>query len=163
MPNVPYFHVDAFADRAFGGNQAAVMLLDSWLDDAVLQAIGAENNFAETAFLVPDASDAADYELTWFTPTSTVDLCGHATLASGHVVLTALAAERETVSFSSFSTFANCSLRVSASAGPVGKSERRPGRRSASFPASQSAILAGSLDTRPRPFCWIRSDASPSV
>ena len=100
MPNVPYFHVDAFADRAFGGNQAAVMLLDSWPDDAVLQAIGAENNFAETAFLVPDASDAADYELTWFTPTSTVDLCGHATLASGHVVLTALAPERETVSFS---------------------------------------------------------------
>ena len=78
MPTVPYFHVDAFADKAFAGNQAAVMLLESWPDDAVLQAIGGENNFAETAFLLPCADDEADYELTWFTPTSTVDLCGHA-------------------------------------------------------------------------------------
>ncbi len=99
MPTVPYYHVDAFADRAFAGNQAAVMLLDAWPDDAVLQDIGAENNFAETAFLVPDATGAADYELTWFTPTSTVDLCGHATLASGHVVLSAVHPDSDTVRF----------------------------------------------------------------
>ena len=85
---MPYWHVDAFAAEAFAGNQAAVMLLDRWLDDAVLQAIGAENMFAETAFLVPDASGAADWELRWFTPALEVRLCGHATLASGHVLLT---------------------------------------------------------------------------
>jgi PhzF family phenazine biosynthesis protein len=82
-----YFHVDAFADRAFGGNQAAVMPLSAWPDDALLQAIGAENNFAETAFYLPDTSGQADYELRWFTPTLEVALCGHATLASGHVIL----------------------------------------------------------------------------
>jgi predicted PhzF superfamily epimerase YddE/YHI9 len=84
---IPYWHVDAFSARALAGNQAAVMTLDAWLDDAVLQAIGAENLFAETAFVVPDASGAADWELRWFTPQVEVALCGHATLASGHVLL----------------------------------------------------------------------------
>ncbi|MCB2087821.1 MAG: PhzF family phenazine biosynthesis protein [Sphingomonadaceae bacterium] len=84
---LPYWHVDAFADRPFAGNQAAVMPLDEWLDDAVLQAIAEENNFAETAFLVKDASGAVDWELRWFTPTCEIRLCGHATLASGHVLL----------------------------------------------------------------------------
>lgn len=84
---LPYYHVDAFADRPFTGNQAAVMPLESWLDDDVLQAIGEENNFAETAFYLRDESGEADYELRWFTPTIEVALCGHATLASGHVVL----------------------------------------------------------------------------
>ncbi|KPF92756.1 PhzF family phenazine biosynthesis protein [Novosphingobium sp. AAP83] len=69
------------------GNQAAVMMLEAWLDDATLQAIGAENMFAETAFLVPDHTGAADFELRWFTPAVEVAMCGHATLASGHVVL----------------------------------------------------------------------------
>jgi PhzF family phenazine biosynthesis protein len=87
MTSIPYTHVDAFADRPFTGNQAAVMPLDAWLDDAVLQAIGEENNFAETAFIIPDASGQADYELRWFTPAVEIALCGHATLASGHVVL----------------------------------------------------------------------------
>jgi PhzF family phenazine biosynthesis protein len=85
--NLPYWHVDAFAARPFAGNQAAVMLLDEWLPDEVLQAIGEENNFAETAFLLPDATGAADWELRWFTPALEVRLCGHATLASGHVLL----------------------------------------------------------------------------
>lgn len=84
---VPYWHVDAFADRPFCGNQAAVMILETWPDDAVLQAIGEENNFAETAFLVRDASAAADWELRWFTPTVEIRLCGHATLAAGYVLL----------------------------------------------------------------------------
>ncbi|MEE4539584.1 MAG: PhzF family phenazine biosynthesis protein [Erythrobacter sp.] len=84
---IPYWHVDAFSATPFGGNQAAVMVLDAWLDDPTLQAVGEENNFAETAFLVRDESDAADWELRWFTPTDEVALCGHATLASGHVIL----------------------------------------------------------------------------
>ena len=87
MTSLPYFHVDAFADRPFSGNQAAVMPLDAWLDDAVLQAIGEENAFAETAFYIRDATGEADYELRWFTPSVEVRMCGHATLASGHVML----------------------------------------------------------------------------
>lgn len=87
MSVIPFHQVDAFADRPFTGNPAAVMLLDAWLADDVLQAIAAENNLSETAFLVPDASGAADQELRWFTPTVEVALCGHATLASGHVLL----------------------------------------------------------------------------
>ena len=87
MTNLPYFHVDAFADRPFTGNQAAVMPLERWLDDATLQALGEENNFAETAFYLPDDSGKADYELRWFTPTVEIALCGHATLASGHIIL----------------------------------------------------------------------------
>ncbi len=87
MTDLRYFHVDAFAERPFTGNQAAVMPLDEWLDDAVLQAIGEENNFAETAFYVPDHSGAADYELRWFTPSVEIRLCGHATLASGQIIM----------------------------------------------------------------------------
>ena len=85
---IPYWHVDAFSAHPFGGNQAAVMLLDEWLPDDVLVKIGAENMFAETAFLVCDESGEADWELRWFTPTSEIRLCGHATLASGHMLLT---------------------------------------------------------------------------
>ena len=88
MTKLPYWHVDAFADRPFAGNQAAVMPLDAWLPDEVLQAIAEENNFAETAFVVPDEMGEADWRLRWFTPTSEVRMCGHATLASGHVLLT---------------------------------------------------------------------------
>ncbi len=85
--SLPYYHVDAFADRPFAGNQAAVMPLEQWLPDEVLQAIGEENNFAETAFVVPDESGEADWELRWFTPACEIRLCGHATLASGHVLM----------------------------------------------------------------------------
>ena len=91
---IPYWHVDAFAAATFGGNQAAVMVLEQWLPDATLQAIAAENLFAETAFVVRDDSGAADWELRWFTPTSEVALCGHATLASGHVLLQRGGADR---------------------------------------------------------------------
>lgn len=95
---IPFTQVDAFAGAPFTGNPAAVMPLDAWLDDATLQAIAAENNLAETAFLVPEDGGEADYELRWFTPTTEVVLCGHATLASGHVVLGA-EPERERVRF----------------------------------------------------------------
>lgn len=78
--------VDAFADRPFTGNAAAVVPLETWLPDETMQAIASENNLSETAFTVPTNGDA-DYELRWFTPTTEVALCGHATLASGHVLL----------------------------------------------------------------------------
>ena len=81
-----FVQVDAFADRPFTGNPAAVIPLDAWLPDATMQAIAMENNLSETAFTVPTGGDA-DYELRWFTPTTEVALCGHATLASGHVLI----------------------------------------------------------------------------
>lgn len=80
---IPYFQVDAFASKAFEGNPAGVCLLDHWLPDTVLQAIAAENNLSETAFLV---SGQEGYELRWFTPEVEVDLCGHGTLASAHII-----------------------------------------------------------------------------
>lgn len=84
---IPFAQIDAFTDTPFAGNPAAVMPLAAWLDDATLQRIAAENNLSETAFLVPDAGGTADFELRWFTPASEVVMCGHATLASGHFVL----------------------------------------------------------------------------
>ncbi|MGI4730757.1 MAG: PhzF family phenazine biosynthesis protein [Janthinobacterium lividum] len=98
MMRLPFTQVDAFADRPFAGNPAAVMPLDAWLDDQTLQAIAIENNLSETAFFIRDATGEADYELRWFTPGNEVVLCGHATLASGHVVLSGDPA-RDTVRF----------------------------------------------------------------
>jgi PhzF family phenazine biosynthesis protein len=95
---LPFSQIDAFADAPFTGNPAAVMPLDQWLDDDVLQKIATENNLSETAFLLPDASGEADYELRWFTPAVEVVMCGHATLASGHAILSADPA-RERVTF----------------------------------------------------------------
>lgn len=77
------YQVDAFASRVFEGNPAAVVPLPSWLDDTVLQAIAEENNLAETAFFVPSTKG---FHLRWFTPIIEVDLCGHATLATAHVL-----------------------------------------------------------------------------
>ena len=91
------WQVDAFADRPFGGNPAAVVPLESWLDDAVLQAIANENNLAETAFLV--RREAGLYDLRWFTPTVEVPLCGHATLASAWVIFAELAPKLPAVRF----------------------------------------------------------------
>lgn len=94
--SIPLYQVDAFTDKPFGGNPAAVMPLKSWLPDAALQAIAAENNLAETAFFVPQGND---YHLRWFTPTIEMDLCGHATLASGEIVLNHLEKNRDKVAF----------------------------------------------------------------
>jgi PhzF family phenazine biosynthesis protein len=77
------YQVDAFASEIFKGNPAAVMPLDEWLPDETLQAIAMENNVAETAYFLPGDDG---YQLRWFTPTVEVDLCGHATLASAHVL-----------------------------------------------------------------------------
>ena len=87
MTSTPFFQVDAFADRPLTGNPAAVMPLERWLDDALMQAIAAENNLSETAFTVPREGGEADYDLRWFTPAAEVELCGHATLAAGHVLI----------------------------------------------------------------------------
>ncbi len=90
---IPFVQIDAFASVPFNGNPAAVMMLETWLPDTTLQAIAAENNLAETAFLVPCADlETADFDLRWFTPAVEVALCGHATLASGHLVLSAIPA-----------------------------------------------------------------------
>lgn len=84
MTTLRLWQVDAFAPRRFAGNPAAVVPLDDWLPDATLQAIAAENNLAETAFL--KRLGAARWHLRWFTPTVEIRLCGHATLASGYVI-----------------------------------------------------------------------------
>jgi PhzF family phenazine biosynthesis protein len=88
VTSIPFFQVDAFADRPLTGNPAAVMPLEKWLDEATMQAIAAENNLSETAFTVPSESADFDYDLRWFTPAAEVELCGHATIASGHILMT---------------------------------------------------------------------------
>jgi PhzF family phenazine biosynthesis protein len=92
----PIYQLDAFTSHRFAGNPAAVMLLEAFLPDAMLQSIAAENNLAETAFLVR-AGD--DYQLRWFTPVLEVPLCGHATLASAAVVMERLEPSRQRVIF----------------------------------------------------------------
>ncbi|MES1990564.1 MAG: PhzF family phenazine biosynthesis protein [Pseudomonadota bacterium] len=94
------YQVDAFASRAFEGNPAAVVPLTSWLADDVMQAIAAENNLAETAFFVPEGGA---YRLRWFTPAVEVPLCGHATLASAHVLFTHLGHEQAEIHFETLS------------------------------------------------------------
>jgi PhzF family phenazine biosynthesis protein len=106
---VPLFQVDAFTSRRFAGNPAAVMVMDSFPDDAVMQMIAAENNLSETAFLV---AHGTDYRLRWFTPLVEVPLCGHGTLASAAVVMERLAPERRQVVFHT----ASGALRVRRSA-----------------------------------------------
>jgi len=97
---IPIFQIDVFTSRRFGGNPAAVMPMKTFLADAILQAIAAENNLAETAFLVPENGD---YRLRWFTPRVEVPLCGHATLASAAVVMERLESGRNHVVFHSAS------------------------------------------------------------
>jgi PhzF family phenazine biosynthesis protein len=83
MKKIKIFQVDAFTDHLFSGNPAAVCLPDNWLDDAVMQSVAAENNLAETAFVITGGDH---FGIRWFTPTVEVDLCGHATLASAYVI-----------------------------------------------------------------------------
>lgn len=78
------YQIDAFTEQLFAGNPAAVCPLDAWPADEIMQAVAAENNLSETAFLVPEGEG---YRLRWFTPAVEVDLCGHATLATGHLLL----------------------------------------------------------------------------
>ncbi len=98
--STPIFQVDAFTTRRFAGNPAAVMVMEVFPADSVLRALAAENNLAETAFLVPEGRD---YRVRWFTPTVEEPLCGHATLASAAVVMERLEPGRTDVVFSSCS------------------------------------------------------------
>ena len=93
---IPYFEIDAFTDRRFSGNPAGVCLLPHSLPDATLQNIGAENNLAETAFVV---ARGEEFDLRWFTPTIEMDLCGHATLAAAFVLFREVCRNKNTVRF----------------------------------------------------------------
>ncbi|MEJ2121891.1 MAG: PhzF family phenazine biosynthesis protein [Alphaproteobacteria bacterium] len=94
--SIPVYQVDAFTDRVFAGNPAAVCPLDAWLEAEVMQAIATENNLSETAFFVPDGSEFA---IRWFTPVDEIDLAGHPTLATAHVIFSALQPGRDAVTF----------------------------------------------------------------
>src|ERR1700684_3766824 len=94
--STPIYQLDAFTTRRFAGNPAAVMLMEAYPPYSVMCALAAENNLAETAFLVPEGSD---YRLRWFTPKVEVPLCGHATLASAAVVMERLEPKRDQVIF----------------------------------------------------------------
>ncbi len=97
---IPLYQVDAFGDGLFSGNPACVCPLDEWLDDELLQQIAAENNVPETAFFVPEEGG---FHLRWFTPTVEIRLCGHATLASAHVLFSHLKRPGDEIRFSSLS------------------------------------------------------------
>jgi PhzF family phenazine biosynthesis protein len=98
---IQLYQVDAFTDRVFGGNPAAVCILEEWPEDSLMQAIAAENNLSETAFAV--ASDAG-YQIRWFTPESEVDLCGHATLAAAHVLFQQASFPGDRIAFQSMAS-----------------------------------------------------------
>jgi PhzF family phenazine biosynthesis protein len=140
---LPIYQVDAFADAVFGGNPAAVVPMKDWLPDAVLQSIAAENNLAETAFLVEEGDT---YALRWFTPTVEVELCGHATLAAAAIVFQFLKPASRQVSF------------TTRWAGPLAVSHRPDGFLEMDFPArpidtpAELPGLAEALGATPREF-----------
>jgi len=99
---LPLYQIDAFANRPFEGNPAAVCPLDRWLDDEILQAIAMENNLSETAFFVAiDEERDGGYQIRWFTPVCEIDLCGHATLASAYLIFNILGSAQNEISFQS--------------------------------------------------------------
>src|ERR1700694_2911443 len=99
----PIYQVDAFAERIFKGNPAAVVPLPSWPEDSLMQQIAMENNLSETAFFVRNGTGRGGpegaYHLRWFTPEYEMDLCGHATLASAHILFTELGHKEDTINF----------------------------------------------------------------
>ncbi|MDN3658538.1 PhzF family phenazine biosynthesis protein [Ferruginibacter paludis] len=99
--NLALYQVDAFANRLFSGNPAAVIPLQQWLDDTVMQNIALENNLSETVFFVPSGTAGADYDIRWFTPEVEINLCGHATLASAYVLFSILGFDKNAVRFNS--------------------------------------------------------------
>src|ERR1700730_428078 len=94
--NIPIYQADAFTNKLFGGNPAAICPLDEWLPDEIMQKIAIENNLAETAFFVKNETG---YKLRWFTPEYEIDLCGHATLASAHILFTQLGHKADAIHF----------------------------------------------------------------
>ena len=121
---IPIFQIDAFTAKTFGGNPAAVCPLSGWLEEATLQAIAAENNLPQTAYIVPAGSDGG-YDIRWFTPAAEVSLCGHATVASAYVIFNKLRPGTDRVTFGSKS-------------GPLPVS-RHNGRITLDFPARPPA------------------------
>lgn len=97
MKNLLLYQVDAFTDHLFGGNPAAVIPLDAFLKDELMQEIAAENNLSETAFVV--AAEAGAFHIRWFTPASEVRLCGHATLAAAHTLFSTTAKAQSSITF----------------------------------------------------------------
>lgn len=95
----PIYQIDAFTNKLFAGNPAAIIPLTQWIDDGLMQQIAMENNLSETAFLVPTTEHFSDYELRWFTPEVEIDLCGHATLAAAWVVFNYLDHSKPEVTF----------------------------------------------------------------
>jgi PhzF family phenazine biosynthesis protein len=118
---IPIYQVDAFAKELFKGNPAAVCPVSQWLPDVIMQKIGLENNLSETVFIVKEGND---YHIRWFTPLAEVNLCGHATLASAHVIFNHLNHSGSTITFHSKS-------------GPLGVTREENGMLTLDFPANQ--------------------------
>lgn len=95
------YQVDAFTCKLFGGNPAAVIPLNKWLDDNTMQKLAIENNLSETVFFIPSSNKEADYDIRWFTPGYEINLCGHATLASAYVLFETLNFKKDVVIFNS--------------------------------------------------------------
>src|ERR1044071_8594279 len=93
---LPFYHIDAFTQKLFAGNPAAVCPLENWLPDDVMQKLAKENNLSETAFFIKEGEG---YYIRWFTPEFEIDLCGHATLASGYLLFNHLNYTADTISF----------------------------------------------------------------
>jgi PhzF family phenazine biosynthesis protein len=100
VENIEIYHIDAFTDKVFHGNPAAICLVSNWLNDELLQAIAMENNLSETAFVMQDMQG---YQIRWFTPKGEVSLCGHATLAAGFLLFELDRCPEDVVTFSSLS------------------------------------------------------------
>lgn len=100
MQRIDIFQIDAFTDKVFHGNPAAICLLKTWLNDELLQAIAVENNLSETAFIIEDKDG---FQIRWFTPKGEISLCGHATLAAGFLLFELGRASSDTIHFSSLS------------------------------------------------------------
>ena len=124
--SLPFFWIDAFTDRIFAGNPAGVVPLEHWLPDDLMQRIARENGLSETAFFVRTAPGS--YHLRWFTPAVEVELCGHATLASAHVLWSELGESAERITFASRS-------------GPL-QVARRAGKLELDFPSQPAAPTA---------------------
>jgi PhzF family phenazine biosynthesis protein len=143
---LPIYQIDAFTSRLFSGNPAAVVFLEAWLPDQTLQNIAAENNLSETAFVIPHEDTS---HLRWFTPAVEVDLCGHATLAAGHVLFRYIYPSTVKLSFSTQSGI----LHVERTGERLSLDfPSRPGK-----PVPVSDELTAALGVRPRE-CFLARD-----